>query len=195
MTRRFCISLLCTALVAPVLAYDVPGMRDAMGSVFSSMRVLLELSAAPENLADPANERAILDAANELADQAAMISEHAPRDEVSFLAGSLDRYASWIKRSYEWRRYDAMARLVYDSVDLCVACHTRLPSRRDSRIATGFLAGNDMGSLPAAQRARLQIATRRFDDAMSTLETVLDAQGPGRTSTACCALTWWWRYG
>jgi len=179
MTRRFCIPVLCIALAAPVLAYDVPGMRDAMRLVFSSMRVLLELSASPENLADPANERAILGATNELADQAAIVSEHAPRDEASFLAGSLDRYAGWIRRSYDWRRYDAMARLVYDSVNLCVACHTRLPSRHDSRIANDFLAGSDMEALPADQRARLQIATRRFDDALDTLERVLAGLGPG----------------
>ena len=179
MTRRLHITALAMLLAVPVLAYDVPGMRDAMRSVFSSMRVLLELSASPENLADPANEKAILGAASELADQAGMISEHAPRDEVSFLAGSLDRYASWIRRSYEWGRYDAMARLVHDSVDLCVACHTRLPSRRDSPIAEDFLAGNDMEALPPAQRARLQIATRRFDDALNTLEGVLAGMVPG----------------
>lgn len=164
--------VLCVASM-PALAYEVAGMRDAMRSVFNSMRVLLELSASPESLASPANERAILAAARELADQASIVSEHAPRDEVSFLAASLDRYANWIRRSYEWGRYDTMQRLVHDAVDVCVACHTRLPSDRDSPLAEGFLAGADIAALPAERRAQLELATRRFDEALHTLESLL----------------------
>jgi hypothetical protein len=148
-------------------------MRDAMRSVFDSMRVLLELSQSTASLADRGNQRAILAAAGELADQASIVSEHAPRDEVSFLAGSLDRYANWIRRSYEWGRYDTMQRLVHDAVDVCIACHTRLPSGHDSPLAEGFLSGASIATLPADRRAKLQVATRRFDDAMHTLEGLL----------------------
>jgi len=66
-------SLLIGALLtssATVVAYDVVGMRDAMRSVFKSMRTLLELSGDSTQLADPANQRAILDATIELEDQA-----------------------------------------------------------------------------------------------------------------------------
>jgi tetratricopeptide (TPR) repeat protein len=163
--------LLCTALATT--AYDAPGMRDAMRSVFASMRVLLERSATTEDAAAPANQRAMLEAAQEIADQAGLVAEHAPRDEVSFLASSLDRYATWIRRSIEWGRTESTQRLVRDAVDVCIACHTRLPSRRDSPVANDFLESEHMRALPARERAQLAVATRRFEDALDTLEQLL----------------------
>jgi tetratricopeptide (TPR) repeat protein len=163
--------LLCTALACA--AYDTPGMRDAMRSVFASMRVLLELSATAEDVGVAANQRAMLTAAQEIADQASLVAEHAPRDEVSFLASSLDRYATWIRRSIEWGRTESTQRLVRDAVDVCIACHTRLPSRRDSPLADDFLKSERMRELPERERAQLAVATRRFDDALDTLERLL----------------------
>ena len=157
-------------------AYDVPGMRDAMRSVFASMRVLLELTATPADLATEGSQRAMLEAAQEIADQAGIVSEHAPRDEMSFLASSLDRYAMWIRRSIEWRRVETTQRLVHDAVDVCVACHTRLPSNNDSPLAEQFLASDAMAALPAPDRVRLAIATRRFDQALADLESLLAAR-------------------
>ena len=78
---------------SPAAAYDVAGMRDAMQSVFSSMRTLLELSSDTAELAEPTNQAAVLKAAAELEEQDNLLSAHVPRDEVSFLASSLDRYA------------------------------------------------------------------------------------------------------
>ncbi len=171
--RALLVTALLAAALVPAAAYDVAGMRDAMLSVFSSMRVLLERSATLDGLAEPQDERAVLAAAQDLADQAAIISEHVPRDEVSFLASSLDRYATWIRRSLEWRRHEAARRLVHDAVEVCIACHTRVPSRRDSPLARDFLDTGQMEGLPAEDRARLQVATRRFDDALHTLEGLL----------------------
>jgi len=164
---------LSLSLSLAATAYDAPGMRDAMRSVFASMRVLLELTATPADMREPVNQRAMLEAAQEIADQAALVSEHAPRDEVSFLAGSLDRYAMWIRRSIEWGRDDTTQRLVHDAVDVCIACHTRLPSRDDSPLAEDFLHSSRMQDLPDRTRAQLAIATRRFDDALQTLERLL----------------------
>lgn len=136
MNRTVLAAIVLGAATLPVLAYDVAGMRDAMRSMFSSIRTLLELSQSIESLADPRNERAILAAAAELADQASIVSEHAPRDEVSFLAGSLDRFASWIGRSYEWGRHDTTQRLV--------SAHRALSLLR-AKVEEGFLAqGQDI---------------------------------------------------
>lgn len=170
------VSLLSGALIfgnAPAVAYDVAGMRDAMQSVFSSMRTLLELSADTARLAEPANQAAILKAAAELEEQANLVSAHVPRDEISFLASSLDRYAQWIRKSYEWRLYNDTRQLVHATVDVCVACHTRLTSRRDSPLAEDFVNSKQMNRLSLRQRVRLQTATRRFDDALEDYATLL----------------------
>jgi hypothetical protein len=158
---------------APAAAYDVAGMRDTMQSVFSSMRTLLELSADTAQLAEPANQSDILKAAADLEEQANLLSSHVPRDEVSFLASSLDRYAQWIRKSYEWRLYNDTQQLVHATVDVCVACHTRLTSRRDSPLAEDFVNSKKMERLSLRQSVRLQTATRRFDDAVRGYETLL----------------------
>ena len=151
---------------APLAAYDVAGMRDAMHSVFNSMQTLLDLSTDPVQLAAPANRTTILHAAFELEEQANIISAHVPRDEISFLASSLNRYAMWIRKSYEWRLYDDTQQLVHATVNVCIACHTRVTSRRDSPFAEDFINSARIGALPLRQRVKLQTATRRFDDVL-----------------------------
>lgn len=169
LARFLAASLLVTVLFVnsvPVASYEVPGMRDAMQSIFKSMQTLLELSTDSAQLAAPGNQQAILDAASELEDQASLISAHVPRDEISFLAASLDRYAHWIRKSYEWRLYDDTQQFIQASVDVCIACHTRVTSRGDSPLAQDFMDSAEVAKLPARQRVRLQTATRRFDDAL-----------------------------
>ena len=167
------LSAALTITSAPAAAYDVAGMREAMLTVFTSMRTLLELSADSAQLAAPGNQRAILDAATELEDQASLISAHVPRDEMSFLASSLDRYAQWIRKSYEWRLYNDTRQLIHATVDVCIACHTRLTSRHDSPLAEDFLNTAAIAKLPERERVGLQTATRRFDDALATYTTLL----------------------
>ena len=163
------------ALNSPaVAAYDVAGMRDAMHTVFKSMQTLLDLSADPKQLAAPANQSTILQAATELEEQASLISGHVPRDEISFLASSLDRYAMWIRKSYEWRLYDDTQQLVHATVDVCIACHTRLTSRRDSPFAEDFINSTRISALPLRQRVKLQTATRRFNEALGGYATLLE---------------------
>lgn len=173
-------SLLSSALIsapilssAPAAANEAAGTRDAMHSVFESMRTLLELSTDSAQIAAPGNQRIIINAATELKNQASFLAGHASRDEISFLASSLDRYALWIRKSYEWRLYNDTRQLVHAAVDVCIACHTRLTSRNDSPLAEDFLDDAEITQLPARQRVKLQTATRRFDDALATYTTLL----------------------
>jgi len=170
-------SLLTGALIfgsAPAAAYDVAGMRDTMQSVFKSMRTLLELSGDSAQLAAQANHHIILDATTELEEQASLISDHVPRDETSLLASSLNRYARWIRKSLKWGLYSDARHLIHATVDVCIACHTRLMSRHDSPLAEDFMNSAQMAQLPPRQRVKLQTATRRFDDALATYTTLLE---------------------
>ncbi len=175
LTRAGLVTLL-TAILASTAMASQPDLREQMREVFANMRVLLALSAeGPENLANPANEDTVIVASAALAERASAISEHAARDEASFLADALERYAIQIRRSYNWGLHETTSALVLDTVEVCVACHTRLPSRRDSQLGTAFLAGQELSTLDPLVRARLQIATRAFEDAIGTLESVLPA--------------------
>ena len=53
----------------------------------------------------------------------------------------------------------------------CVACHARLPG--DDSPRAEVCSSTALARLPAPERARLQIATRRFQDALDTLEELL----------------------
>jgi hypothetical protein len=52
-----------------------------------------------------------------------------------------------------------------------MGCHSRLPSPGDAPLARGFAARADVSRLDPLERARLDIATRQFGDALDTLET------------------------
>lgn len=169
--------VVAAALLAPLLlaaaVAEERGIRDAMRVIVEDLRVLVTLSVEEGALDDPANENLILAATREIEEQASIVSEHAAREDTGVLAGFLDRQAWWMRRSFEWGRTHAVRELLYDTVDVCIACHTRLSSPSDSPVARDFLSTEALAGLPALERARLQIATRRFRDALDTLEGLL----------------------
>jgi hypothetical protein len=172
-SRRIAPLLLGLALCGPALAGQ-EGTRAAMVEIFEHMRTLLKLSADASRFQDPRETHTILEALREVGDQAALLADHGGDDlSAEFLAGTLERYATWALRSYEWRQPEKARQLIRDSVEVCVACHTRLPADRDSPLAQAFLGEADLAGLPPAARAHLEIATRRFDEALATLEGLL----------------------
>lgn len=144
--------------------------RGAMKEVFASYQHLLELSANDQALQAPVNRDTLISAASRLSEAAASVTEHASRDDTVVLADSLDRYGAWIERALREREFDWAQMLIYQASELCIACHTRLPESSDSPRAEQFVASNFIKELPAFQRARLQVATRRFSDAMTSFE-------------------------
>jgi len=56
--------------------------------------------------------------------------------------------------------------------DFCVACHSALPSPMDSPLASDFVSDQELAKLSPDRRAVLQVATRRFDDALVSYESV-----------------------
>ncbi|NIR29987.1 MAG: hypothetical protein GWN84_11860 [Gammaproteobacteria bacterium] len=160
---------------AGVGALEPGATRATMRVIFDSVRTLLTFSVKDQGFRDPSRQDRVIDALNELGDQAAMLSEHAAADDVgsAFLASSLERYAVLTLRNYEWGRFERLPALVYQTTEICVACHTRLPARADSPLAEDFIDSDTVETLPAYRRAKVQAATRRFDDALATLEALL----------------------
>jgi hypothetical protein len=56
-----------------------------------------------------------------------------------------------------------------------VACHTKLRSPGDSWITEDFVEASALAALRPEERARIQIATRQFDEALTTLEQLFTA--------------------
>jgi tetratricopeptide (TPR) repeat protein len=152
--------------------------RETMQVIFDSLRYLLQVDISGEEFGSPQNRDKVLAALRELDDQSAILAAHGFYDDTGgmFLASVLERYSLLLLRSYEQGEPERVQELLYGITDVCIACHTRLPSSRDSPVTKQFADSRAIASLPAKKRARLQVATRRFDDALETLEALLESR-------------------
>ena len=149
--------------------------RALMREIFTGLRVALPASAEPKPFGDPAQNEEILAALIALADNAALLESHAARrdEQERFFARSVARDARDVLREYRAGHAPRAAFLLQQITENCIACHTRLPAPKDSPLTQGFLAEPALEDLPLEARARLQIATRRFDEALDTLEALI----------------------
>jgi hypothetical protein len=88
------------------------------------------------------------------------------------------RDAQEVRERFDRERFDRAGYLLQQITEHCVNCHARLPDDADHPLARGFVDDTALASLSAEQRATLQIATRRFDDALDTLEGILASPDP-----------------
>lgn len=162
------------AVSAAVSQGATDGTRATMTAIFENMQLLLGVSADQETFSAPANAYNVAIALREVSDQAALLSGHASAQDAdtAFLGSALDRYATWTLWAYERREYERARSLLHGTTDICIACHTRLPSG-DSPLADRFIDSDTVQNLSIRQRASLQTATRRFDDALGSLEILL----------------------
>jgi hypothetical protein len=166
----------------PLRAEEKPAgeaTRATMRELFESIRVLLPLSVRWEDFQSPQQREAVLGALRRLNGNAAALPAHLRPEDPGFrhLGHSLERDAQEALREYERGRYAHAEFLVLSLTEYCVACHSRLPSPGDSPVASHFVDQTALASLPAAERAGLQIATRQFDAALSTYEALLGEAG------------------
>jgi hypothetical protein len=150
--------------------------RAIMLEIVEAMRVALPASSSPARFREPSRRDEIAASLAALARHAAFVEEHArdQDDPARFLARSVARDARDLAREYAEGHYDRAAFLLHEITEDCVVCHTRLPSEADSPLAERLLDGRSLAALPPEERAALQIATRRFDEALATLESLLD---------------------
>jgi hypothetical protein len=148
--------------------------RRIMGEIFGGLRVALPVSVDPERFRAAGSRAEIAAALSALSRNAALLEQHAAREDeqMRFLARSVAADAREVERTYAAERYDRAAFLLRQIVENCVACHTRLRSDRDSPVSEGFVDSGVLEELPPEPRATLQIATRRFDEALATLEAL-----------------------
>jgi len=163
--------------VSPADWAEREATRGTMQVIFESLRFLLQLDASGEDLDSPQNRADVLAALRELDDQSAMLASHGFYEDPGgvFLASVLERYSLLLLRSHERGEPERVQQFLYGITDICIACHTRLPSPHDSPVAKQFVDSRALLPLPLKRRARIQVATRRFEDALSTLETMIES--------------------
>jgi tetratricopeptide (TPR) repeat protein len=147
-------------------------IRTTMRQIFESVRILLPLSVSDVTYADPSNRDRIHPALQSLAAHADVLASHGRRKDAGFayLGHHLATDAGTIRDSYDSGDYEQSQFLLRQLTEYCVTCHSRLPSPSDSPVSDQFVDQGALVALSLEERATLLIATRRFDEALSTLE-------------------------
>jgi hypothetical protein len=149
--------------------------RATMREIFESIRVLLPLSVNETRFAAPENRAAVESALEALATNADAVAAHARANDPARrgFGRSLARDAREARDRYAAGRYDSAAFQIQQATENCVACHTRLPSPGDSPVGENFVDRTAIAALPPAERARIEVATRQFDEATASYEKLL----------------------
>jgi hypothetical protein len=132
-------------------------------------------ASARDDFGTGAEREQVGSAIHALASNAEQLEEHmrGADDRTRSLSHSAAHDARELARTWDAGRRDRTAFLLRVITENCVACHTRLPYQKDSPVAESFVQGEELAALAPEARAGLQMATRRFDDALATIEAIL----------------------
>jgi hypothetical protein len=148
-----------------------------MREILAAIQVALPSSADVRRFGAPERRAEISAALATISDDAALLEAHAKQThrngQLRYLARSVARDAREVQRAYAQQDDDRAAFLLWKVTENCIVCHTRLPSDEDSPLSEGLVGDGVLDGLPPEEQAALLIATRRFDDALSTLEELL----------------------
>jgi hypothetical protein len=146
--------------------------RAIMAQIFSSLTSVLPLSMDGKEFSNPKNRDKILSDLRKMRDGTSSLVDHTKRFEGSygFIAKSMSRD---IKDIYHWYEKGAISEsryLLQQVTENCVSCHMKLPDPGHAPKMDHFFKDVSVARLSAPEKARLQIALRQFDDALSTWE-------------------------
>ena len=148
-------------------------LRDAMQGFAASLATLVDASTR-EPLASTAPQRqAINGALAVIEEHAGLMAAHLERDDVAFIAAALEQQMQLLRFTARSGNEAAFKQVLDQSIGTCVDCHARTSKASGSRLATRLFSPEVEQRLPAVRRARLQVATRRFENARNTLESAL----------------------
>jgi tetratricopeptide (TPR) repeat protein len=151
---------------------DPAQTRRIMREVFEALRVLLPASLDEQRFADASLRPELREALGTLARNAGALARHGGPGEGSFafLSRTLARDAHEIERRFEAGRFEESRFLLHEITEDCIACHSRLPDPDDAPLAASFLDDDAVSTLPLPEQARLAMATRQFERALSAYE-------------------------
>jgi len=176
--------LLSIALLAVVLAIGSTGARAeeaeqavsqpraTMHEVFQALVNLLPITLDERGFRDPARHQEIQASLDRLAAGTRDLARHGRARDASFraLSRSLSNDAELASARFSSGRPDEARFHIYQLTEHCVDCHSRLPTARNFPMADKLLGQVALEQLGAEERARLYVATRDFDRALTTWE-------------------------
>jgi hypothetical protein len=155
--------------------YDPAQTRPAMQRIYGDLSKVLPIAADEGAFSDPANHAKVREALRALARDASALDDHTRGFDpgARYIARSLSRDVRQALQRFDQGSYAAAEYSVLAITNTCVTCHSRLPSAKDSEVSRGFVDSAALAALPILDRAQIQAATRRFDDALVSYETAL----------------------
>jgi hypothetical protein len=182
--RRFLAPTLAVLLVfagSQTRGEDTPVAepRGTMHQVFDALSTLLPASLAEGTLRDPARRDEFQLAFERLAQATGQLAQHGDSRDAVFrtlsrsLADDADDAASLYARGHVEEAGFHLQQLT----GRCVACHSRLPAAREFPLAERLMSKSQVNELSPEERARLYVATRRFDSALGTWEALFAEPG------------------
>jgi hypothetical protein len=177
-----CLLIASLAAGAARAAEDTAATRARMGELVEALRVALPLSLRPAEFGAPENRARLEQALLKLRDGATALSDHARGKDVGFvhLASALARDAHEIQHRFATGRLEEARFLLGELADDCVNCHARLPYGGDSKLGKSLWQAVDAKSLTPDERVRLQVATRQFEPALETYESLFATLPPAQ---------------
>jgi hypothetical protein len=169
---RFVLASCLVAVLAPAGVAAADETAAVMARIVDPLTRVLPRSLEQADFEDPAHREAIAADLAELAEAAALLEKHDSQRDTGFryLSGSLADDARDTSRRYERGEYAESRHALHQLTNTCIVCHSRLPSEGESGLGDVLFARAEIAKLSVRQRARLQIATRRFDAALTSYE-------------------------
>jgi hypothetical protein len=145
-----------------------------MQAIFQALTQVFPLILDPQQFEAPAQRQRIQEALRLLAANTSALETHRQDVPLSFdfLRRSLARTAQDAAQRYEQGHYQ-QARFAFQQLTAqCFACHSRFTHPQPFDLGKRFLTALPLAQLPLRDQVRLAVATRQFDTAIETCETL-----------------------
>ncbi|GJL81434.1 MAG: hypothetical protein DHS20C01_10680 [marine bacterium B5-7] len=167
------VTMLASATVA------AESTRESMRLVYAALSELLPAAFNESSFESESSTERLASALEVLENSAEALVEHVGESptEVSAefmgLARSFENNVALLRQSFDYHRYNEFNYLLLDLTHNCVSCHSRLPADSGPPFATDLVEQVDDEFYTDVDRAQLLFAIRRFDEALSTLESII----------------------
>lgn len=174
MLRKLLVIILPAAMLTVPASADTQ-TRHLMQNVTESLEVLLPLSLDSDSFLNPDNREVIIKQLTRLEGSADGLADHGAAQSLDFelRAAAFSRAASRIKADFQYLHPAEARYFLMDLTQHCVACHSREAATRDFPLSRSLNQYLEKQPLDERERARLQLALRQFEGAMSTWEDML----------------------
>ena len=146
---------------------------EVMRRAYDSLSFLIELALEPGY--DRINEQEVTEKLEQLDQASYALLKHGQIEPVSFhlLGRSLDHNVQQMVKNYRIGLHEVAELYLLDTIEHCVACHTRLPEDKTRNIGEAFSATLKGSQLNSVLAARILIAVRQPEKALEIMENYL----------------------